>query len=100
MAYVILVVFYLCTDPFFFYEHRPEGQVFIVLLLGRSEDILMARLLQCYYSIAVAQVLSSIKRPRTLCNASNLRLHRWMVWDGVDGKDISEKLKKYDVEME
>ena len=60
----------------------------------------MARLLQCYYSIAVAQVLSSIKRPRTLCNASNLRLHRWMVWDGVDGKDISEKLRKYDVEME
>ena len=66
---------------------------FIVLLLDRSEDISTSRLLS-----RLLNLLLSIEGPRTFFNASsNLLLHRWMVWDGVDDK-TDEKLKK-NVEM-
>ena len=84
-GYVILVVFYLCTDLIFFTNTVQRvlllirsicvGKLFTVfiLLLGRSEVILTSRLLS-----QLLNLLSIIERPRTIFNtSSNFLLHCW-----------------------
>ena len=99
-------IFYLChgTDLILFTDTLQRVLLLIrriwfklstafTLLLGRSEDILTSRLLSWLLNL-----LSSIEWSRTFFKASsNLLLHRWTVWDGVNGK-VSEKWKN-SVEM-